>query len=307
MDKIKKFKFHHIVEGKFLSESEENSHIFYRHFIPKSWEGLIKKKIVHLIFQHGMIEYHERHFDFFEAICNQYKDEIVISTMDLVGHGMSGGSRGHIKSFSVFKNDFFHFLNLCRDEFYQDSQPETFIASHSLGGLIVIKTLADNENNLPFKINGLVFVNPCISPKIELPKTVVDSMDHLPDVLSKLRVPLIYNAYDLSEEPQKAIDFVSDPLISKAITINLGVETIKETRGISSLSYFFDTPSLFILSGEDVVVDIEKAKLFITGMDKSLVEVKFYQHAKHDILNETCRNDIFQEIITYIEKRRKIA
>jgi alpha-beta hydrolase superfamily lysophospholipase len=40
-------------------------------------------------------------------------------------------------------------------------------------------------------------------------------------------------------------------------------------------------------------------------MDKNIVKVKYYPNMRHDILNETCRIDVFREIIEYIENHRK--
>lgn len=65
-----------------------------------------------------------------------------------------------------------------------------------------------------------------------------------------------------------------------------------------------DIPCFFILAEDDRVVDNHKTKLFITGMDKKLVKVKLYPNTRHDILNETCRNEVFKDIINYIEEIR---
>ena len=57
-----------------------------------------------------------------------------------------------------------------------------------------------------------------------------------------------------------------------------------------------------VQGGDDSVVDNEKAKLFVTGMDKKVAESKTYPNMKHDLLNETCRKDVFKEIIKWIKK-----
>jgi lysophospholipase len=199
----------------------------------------------------------------------------------------------------------FKFFHICHKRFYETHNIEkTIFVSHSLGGLISLKSVSDELRELPFEIDSLVLVNPCISPKIEISKKIVNMVESLPETISKLRIPLIYNAYDLTHDDDAAISFMHDHLISKSVTIKLGLETILATRSINSLSYFFNYPCLFILSGDDQVVDNEKAELFITGMDKKLVKVKEYPGMKHDILNETCRNDVFKEIIKFIDQRR---
>lgn len=290
-----------VTEETFLSHFEEKSHIYVKHYHPKP---SIKKnqKYHHLIFQHGMIEYHGRHEEFIQSVIEQMRGEVIVSVMDLLGHGLSGGHRAYVDRFETYSFDMITFFELCREQLPDTYCQKRVLASHSLGGLIVLKTVVSEAYTLPFVIDKLIFINPCISPKIELPQLSVKLASNIPSLLKRIRVPLIYSAHDLSQDESKAIDFMHDHLISKSVSLKLAVETLKATEKINNLSYFFKIPSLFILSGDDVVVDNDKAKLFITGMDKKLVQVKFYPKMKHDILNETCRIDVFKEIIAYIKQ-----
>jgi alpha-beta hydrolase superfamily lysophospholipase len=294
-----KKKLYKEVEGSFTSSSKANAHIYYKHLIPLKEQH--PKNRIHVIFQHGMIEHQGRHTELYDALFRAFGEKLIVSVMDLFGHGLSGGDRGHIEDFQVFIKDYEQFSNICFDKFYLAYNIKTILGSHSLGGLISIKAVTDKAIKLPFSVDAMFFSNPCISAKMALPKGVIDFADSLPELVSKVKIPLIYNAYDLTGDEQKAQEFIHDHLISKSVSIKLGVETYLATKQISSLSYFFDVPSLFILSDNDKVVDNHKTKLFITGMDKELVKMKVFPNTKHDILNETCRNDVFQEIIDYIK------
>ncbi|MFT6633671.1 MAG: lysophospholipase [Bacteriovoracaceae bacterium] len=295
---------HYEEEGNFLSHFGERAHIFFKHYFPNKTKNH-PKNVIHVIFQHGMIEYHKRHEELFDTLRLKFGKKIIISTMDILGHGLSGGHRAYVDQFETFQKDMNKFFEICHERISPEYNTKTFLISHSLGGLISLRTLTDENLKLPFPIDGLIFCNPCISPKLELPSIAVKTMDHIPSTLNRVRVPLIYDAYDLSHDEEKAISFMHDHLISKSITIKLGIETLRACKHVNSLSYFLTIPCFFILSGDDRVVDNEKAQLFITGMDKNLVKVKYYPNMRHDILNETCRNDVFGEIINYIESFRK--
>jgi lysophospholipase len=252
-----------------------------------------------------MIEHHKRHLHLINALRHEYGKNIVISCMDLVGHGLSGGNRAYIDKFDTFIEDMFQFFDICNERFYSKHDVEkTFFISHSLGGLISLRSVSHETRKIPFKIDSLILTNPCVSLKLELPQKVISMIDALPGAISKLRIPLIYNAYDLTHDEDSAIEFMHDHLISKSITIKLGAETLVGAKSINSLSYFLKYPCLFILSGDDQVVDNEKTELFITGMDKKKVKVLFYANMRHDILNESCRTDVFKGIIKYMNNRR---
>ncbi len=290
---------HRIEEGTFESVYPEKTHIYFKSYFPKT---ALAPNAYHLIFQHGMIEYHKRHQDLFDALREHFQDKIVISCMDLYGHGKSGGDRGHVDQFSTFIQDYRQFLHILYHRLYLDRQLTPIFMSHSLGGLVTLKALSDDKLNLSIEPKSCIFVNPCLKPIIEVPKEAAKFLDNIPMTLQKVKIPLIYNGYDLSHDDQKARDFISDHLISKSITIKLGIETLKATKDINSVSYFFNYPSLFLLSGEDKVVENQKAELFYTGMDKKLAQKINYPKMRHDLLNETCRSEVFSEIIKYIEK-----
>ena len=282
-----------------ISSEEKSPHLFVQHITPKVALG---EKVTHVIFQHGAIEYHKRHNELLEFLACELKTDYIISTMDLVGHGKSGGERGHVSSFDIYLKDFENFLNHCKDEYHQEREVDIVLISHSMGGLIVLNSIFDENIKIPFEIKKTIFCNPCIRPTIKIPSGVrelVDSM--LSRTLGRMRIPLIYNGQDLTHDPEKIIEFTEDPLISKAITINMGLEILKACTRLGGQSYFYPHPALFLLSGDDRVVDREKTEVFLSGMEKDLLKRKFYPRMLHDLLNETCRSEVFKEIISYIK------
>lgn len=289
---------HSLEEGSFLSHYPEKTYIFFKNYYPVQ---KLKKKVIHVIFQHGMIEYHKRHEDLFKALRKAFGDSLVISTMDLFGHGQSGGQRGYIDRFETFTEDYEAFLKICLHRIYPDADVTPIFISHSLGGLITMKYFSENKQPV-ITPKACIFVNPCFQPKVKLPKELTGLVESLPETMLKLRIPLIYDAYDLSHDQAKAREFVRDHLISKSISLKLGLETLNACKTVDSSSYFFKYPSLFLLSEDDRVVELEKTRLFLTGMDKKLADSKMYPKMRHDLLNETCRNEVFEEIINYIKK-----
>lgn len=289
---------HQIKDASFLSSSDE-AHCYVKFYYPKA---KLPKKIIHLVFQHGAIEYHQRHEEFFDSLRKEFGNKLVISCLDLVGHGFSGGARAYVDHFETYIEDFLKFIRTTHD-LYSEHEVETHLMGHSLGGLIVLKSMVDYADQIPFKVDSLILTNPCIKPKFTLPNLVNEWVLELSDKLGRLRLPSLYNGFDLTTDRKRAIDFNHDQLNSHFMTMRMGAEIIKTCKQITPYAYYLDIPVFCILSGDDVIVDHKVTKLFLSGLDKAKVKELYYPDSKHDILNETCRNQIFEEIIEYIQNK----
>ncbi len=289
---------HRVVDSNFES-SQGKAHCFTKTLYPKT---KLPKKIIHIIFQHGAVEYHKRHNELFDHLRDTIGKSVVISSMDLVGHGLSGGSRAYIEKFDYFVEDFLKFTRLFH-HLYSEHEVETHFIGHSLGGMVLIKTLVDKADQIPFKVSSVILTNPCIKPKIDLPPFLSNLSLLFSSKLGKLRLPSLYDGFDLTGDRERAIAFNHDPLNSKFMTMKLGLEILKTSKTITPYSYYLKNPFFFLLSGDDSIVDNEKTKLFISGLDKTKTKVSLYPNSKHDLLNDKDRSQAFKEISHYIKNK----
>ncbi|MGK0367739.1 MAG: alpha-beta hydrolase superfamily lysophospholipase, partial [Thermoproteota archaeon] len=215
-----KFRKVYLFEKKlanFTSKSGET--LFCRHLIPKN--GLAKVKY-HFFLVHGAVEHSLRHSPLIEKFKSKYKDEMVLSYYDHYGHGKSSGVRAYVESVNLYSKDFENFVSESLKVTEEKENIQKVVIAHSMGGLIVLNSILNDYEGFSDKFDSLVLSNPCIKPKIDLPAAVSDLVESLPEALEKVRLPLIYNGYGLSNDPERANDFDMDPLVSKFMTVKLG-------------------------------------------------------------------------------------
>jgi alpha-beta hydrolase superfamily lysophospholipase len=119
----------------------------------------------------------------------------------------------------------------------------------------------------------------------------------------KTRVPVIHGGVGLTTDEERARLFELDPLISKSMSLNMGLEVLNASKKLRSLGYYINFPCYFLLSGDDRVCDVEMTRLFISGVEKNLVDMTYYPHARHELFNELNRDEIFSQISDWILKR----
>ncbi|MBL7665026.1 MAG: alpha/beta fold hydrolase [Bacteriovoracaceae bacterium] len=278
--------------GTFLTSKNGHQVYFKKTFFAK--EG--QKKTLNLYFFHGALEHHGRHEIFFNELAKIYDGNLRMIFIDFQGHGLSAGPRAYVENLNIYCEDV---LTLMREQ--KDLDGVNVCMGHSMGGLILLKTMIDYPSNIPIKIQGSLFSNPPILPKIKIPLPLETLLKKMKGVVTKIRIPNIYKGYDLTSLESRANDFDSDPLINKFFTLGLAKEIKLNCEKIKGLAYLVDTPCLFLLSENDVIVDSKATQKFVTGINPSLAQECVYPHAKHDLLNEADSAKVREDIVVWLK------
>lgn len=257
----------------------------------------------HLVFVHGALAHSSRHAAMFEWMIRQFEGKLRVHAFDLVGHGLSTGPRAHVENFSVYSADFLAVLRHFEQQYPQGS---FFLMGHSLGGLIVLKTILELEAEMPFLPKGIVLSNPCIRPQqvVELPR-MIDMVDNLSRRFPQLRLPRLLKGKDMALSAEAANQFETDPLIPSFLTARMAREIWYAAEEVRALSYFIKTPTLFLVSEQDSVVDRQATLLFARGIDKKWARVLEYKNAAHELLHENIRQKVWRDIVEWLGESKE--
>jgi lysophospholipase len=285
--------------GQFESCSKLG-HVFFKTYAHPKLDR--EKPFYNFVIVHGLAEYHQRQMKLFEYL-NAKETQLMVTWIDLIGHGYSGGPRVYIEDFNHYVYDLAILLNQQMKDF---QQAMNVIIGHSMGGLVALKLLLEAPQHIQqVKVSGLILSNPCIRIKQDIPSFYYDALNSIVPYLKKLRVPTLYTGEQLTHDKELAMNFDQDALIPKYTSVSLLSELIKATKDVRSLAYFLNIPTLFLLSGKDELVDAEITELFANGVSPDFVELKKYSELKHEVFNETQREIVFKDVKKWLNKLKQ--
>ena len=268
-------------------EGVPGKQIFYQSWLPESDPKAI------LLIIHGVAEHSGRYqnvFDYFTP--NGY----AVYALDQIGHGKSDGARVFIDRFEDFITTIKNFFDLIQAEY---SDKPIFLVGHSMGGLISLAYLLDNQDDFA----GAIFSGGMVSvPEFVSPATVT-----IGKILSVLmpKLGLIYLVpEDISRDPEVVAAYINDPLvfIGKS-TARLGAELLKGMQRVTAEAHKIKLPITILHGSDDKLVAPSDSQLLYDTVSSTDKTLKFYEGYYHEVFNEPGRDVVFADIQAWLEKQ----
>lgn len=276
-----------------------------------------------LVICHGMAEHIKRydHFSTFLA-----KNNIIVLGYDQRGHGETLtslediGYMSDVDNFEAMIGDLYSVV-----KYAQQLNPElpVFVLGHSMGSFILQRYIQLYANS----INGAIISGSALNKgllinvghilayiitKIKGRRYRSKLMDNLS--LAPFNKPFKPNRtkVDWLSRDEAVVDkYINDPLCGKLFTVSYFLDLTKNFKNINRNYELIpnDLP-IFILSGaNDPVGGLGKA---VTKLHQKLLEVgisdlsfKLYPEGRHEMLNELNKEEVYQDIISWLIKEIK--
>lgn len=266
---------------------------------------------------HGMAEYSNRYAQFALELC---KNGYAVFINDHVGHGSSVTDKDMLGYFGengeeTFVEDMKSLTDIIKSE-YNDLP--LYLLGHGMGSLIARKYTA----KYGYLLDGVIYTgtsgeNPALGIGIQLANTLIKQNG--PYYRSELLDTIAFGTYNRKTEKRtdcdwvsrdaKEVDkFIADELCGYKYTVS-GMKTLFLTlKAVSTRRWYNSVPlsmPILLLSGSmDPIGDYSKG---VTEVYKTLkktghkyVTMKLYDGARHEILNEINRKEVFGDIIEWL-------
>ncbi len=215
--------------------------------------------------------------------------------LDLRGHGRSGGRRGHLSRFSQLLGDLQAFRRVVR---LRTDRPQVLLGT-SFGGLVALRYLETQPSD---PIAGAVVVSPWLGLAFRPPawKRLVGRV--FADLWPTLPVPARLDADTLSRDPVVNDAYAADPSVHGLMTPGAWREIQWAQGAVPADGYRIESPLLFLLAGEDRVVDAHLARAFADSL-KGPVLVRWYPEMYHEVLHDPQRDTAFGDVVAFLAGR----
>jgi alpha-beta hydrolase superfamily lysophospholipase len=238
---------------------------------------------------HGIGEHSGRYAHVAEFLCGS---GYAVYTFDLRGHGRSKGQRGHILDFDDYSRD----VEVIKKVIAQDDK--VCLLGHSLGGLIA----ARHAIKYPSGITGIILSSPAIGLSMRIPFMI----EALTAVFSavcpalSLKDNAISSEY-LTHDREIVKSYDSDPLVHRLRTVRFVSEFNRALKFVSDNSTSLKVPAFILQAGDDKIVSGKASRAFFERIGSKIKEYKSYPGYYHEILNETGRISVLEDIKDWLD------
>lgn len=203
---------------------------------------------------------------------------------DARGHGRSPGARGDSPSFATSVRDVQTFVDHLSVTF-DIAEENMAVIAQSVGAVIAATWAHDYAP----KIRALVLASPAFKVKLYVPFARTGLA-----LLRRFKGNFFVNSYVkarfLSHDPQRIASYDSDPLITKAISVNVLLGLYEAADRVVADAQAIQIPTQLLISGSDFVVHRAPQERFFEQLGSLRKEKHILPGFFHDTLGERDRH-----------------
>ncbi|HKA44976.1 MAG TPA: bifunctional alpha/beta hydrolase/class I SAM-dependent methyltransferase [Burkholderiales bacterium] len=215
-------------------------------------------------------------------------DELALPDFDFFawdsrGHGRSPGARGDSPSFGTSVRDVQTFVdNIGARHGY--ASPDIGIVAQSVGAVLVATWVHDYAP----AIRGMVLASPAFRVKLYVP-FALPGLRLMRRLRGNFFVTSYVKAKFLTHDPARIASYDSDPLLSRAISVNVLLGLQEAADRVVEDAQAITVPTQLLISGNDWVVHHRPQHAFFDRLGASVKERHVLRGFLHDTLGERDR------------------
>lgn len=275
---------------------------------------------------HGMVEFIER-YEHFAKFMNE--NGILVVGNDHLGHGKSVNSKEDYGYFckengnGVLIKDLYRLTEITKEKYPNVAY---FLLGHSMGSFYARQYLFEYGSSL----DGAIIMGTGFQPKIlvKLGKLLAKTLAAFKGwrYRSEFVNNMAFGSYNkhfkpartkmdwLSKDEKNVDDYLADERCTFIFTLNgyynmfAGIERLYDKTLLNKMPK--DLPVFFVSGSEDPVGEFSKGvkRAYRSFKDVGMknVSIKLYEKGRHEILNDTEKDEVYRDILEFIKKVKEL-
>lgn len=249
-----------------------------------------------LLVSHGIGEHSGRYQSVVDELV---PDGWAVYGLDHRGHGRSGGTRVHVRSYRELVDDVETFR---RAVVARHPDLPVFLLGHSLGGQIALAYTVAHEREL----TGLVLSAPALASDA-VPQALVPALSVVAKVLPTIR-PVGIDDSKISSDPAVVADYRADPLVHHGKpTLALGAAIYQQMDELPRRVGDLRLPILVQHGTADALTDPSGTRTLEDASGSPDTTVRWYDGLWHEIYHEPGRAEPLADLREWLADHRKVA
>lgn len=238
---------------------------------------------------HGIGEHSGRYVHVAQALTNA---GFAVLAMDLRGHGLSEGRRGHVPSLEAFFGDIDLLLEEARNLF---GGLPLFLYGHSMGGLVLNYVIKTGPS-----LTGVIVTSPNLKLAFEPPPFKVALGKIMNFFWPTFTQASELDANALSRDLEVVRAYVDDPLVHDRISARLFVRVIYEASNWAlAHASEFELPLLLMHGSGDCITSAEGSREFASKAGDNC-SLKIWDGFYHELHNEPEKEAVLKFILDWM-------
>lgn len=212
---------------------------------------------------------------------------------DQLGHGRSGGQRGHVASYSWLLDDIDRLIEELR---VRVGTAPAFLYGQSLGGNLVLNYLLRRQPHL----TGVIVSSPLLLPTVMPPSWKHNLGRLLSHVWPSFTFHSGIKASELSHDPEAVAAYESDPLVHDRVSARLAVQMLDAGRWALAHATELAMSTLVLHGTADPITDCSASVRF-TELARNWCTLQTFPGLLHELHWERERDEILASTIAWMQ------
>jgi alpha-beta hydrolase superfamily lysophospholipase len=269
-----------------MIKTDPQSGIIYR-----SWQAPQAQAALLLV--HGLGAHSGRWSSFAEFSSSR---NLSAYALELKGFGSTPDLSGHIESFDIYFKDILALRKIIEKE---NPGKKIFLAGESFGGLLSFSAVLKDQKSF----DGLILFSPAFSIKMQVSlwSYLQVAMHLFINPKKQFKAHISSSMCTRDPEYQKQID--SDTLESRTVSAKFMANYFLAENEARKFRSKWSMPVLFLVAGEDKVVNPQETKRIFRWLDAKDKELIKYPEMSHALSIDLGREQVFADILKWLKNR----